>query len=186
MLRNASTRLTLVLTITLIRPLTISNTGKLSLYCAAGGIAPHRVLPVVIDVGTENEELLNDKFYLGVQKRRLQGKAYYEVIDEFMQAVRYRWPNVLVQFEDFSSDKAQVRDCCSVVFVDIVLVFCASLVETSNIVVSLTHPFVPSPSLRYSSTSIVTSIFVLMMIFKERVPRHWRDCCRRFGPRAMM
>lgn len=83
--------------------------GKLSLYCAAGGIAPHRVLPVVIDVGTDNEELLNDKFYLGVQKKRLQGKAYYEVIDEFMQAVRYRWPNVLVQFEDFSSDKAQVR-----------------------------------------------------------------------------
>jgi len=81
--------------------------GKLSLYCAAGGIAPHRVLPVVIDVGTDNEELLNDKFYLGVQKRRLQGRAYYEVIDEFMQAVRYRWPNVLVQFEDFSSDKAQ-------------------------------------------------------------------------------
>lgn len=82
--------------------------GKLSLYCAAGGIAPHRVMPVVIDVGTDNEELLNDKFYLGVQKRRLQGRAYYEVIDEFMQAVRYRWPNVLVQFEDFSSDKAQV------------------------------------------------------------------------------
>ena len=81
----------------------------MSLYCAAGGIAPHRVLPVVIDVGTDNEELLNDKFYLGVQKKRLHGKAYYEVIDEFMQAVRYRWPNVLVQFEDFSSDKAQVR-----------------------------------------------------------------------------
>jgi len=78
-------------------------------------------LPVVIDVGTENEELLNDRFYLGVQKRRLQGKAYYEVIDEFMQAVRYRWPNVLVQFEDFSSDKAQVSDyvyCGHVTFTD--------------------------------------------------------------------
>lgn len=85
--------------------------GKLSLYCAAGGIAPHRVLPVVIDVGTNNKELLQDKFYLGVQKKRLQGTAYYEVVDEFMQAVRYRWPNVLVQFEDFSSDKAQVRLC---------------------------------------------------------------------------
>lgn len=82
--------------------------GKLSLYCAAGGVAPHRVLPVVLDVGTNNEELLNDPFYLGVPKRRLSGKPYYELVDEFMQAVRYRWPKVLVQFEDFSSDKAQV------------------------------------------------------------------------------
>lgn len=81
--------------------------GKLSLYCAAGGIAPHRVLPVVIDAGTDNEELLEDEFYLGVQEKRLKGREYYKLIDEFMQAVRNRWPNVLVQFEDFSSDKAQ-------------------------------------------------------------------------------
>mmetsp|Transcript_10667 Transcript_10667/g.19925 ORF Transcript_10667/g.19925 Transcript_10667/m.19925 type:complete len:670 (-) Transcript_10667:685-2694(-) len=82
--------------------------GKLSLYCAAGGIAPHRVLPVVIDAGTDNEELLQDDFYLGVQKKRLRGAEYYQLVDEFMQAVRHRWPNVLVQFEDFSSDKAQI------------------------------------------------------------------------------
>jgi len=82
--------------------------GKLSLYCAAGGIAPHRVLPVVIDVGTDNEELLEDDFYLGVQKKRLKGAKYYQLVDEFMQAVRHRYPNVLVQFEDFSSDKAQI------------------------------------------------------------------------------
>jgi len=81
--------------------------GKLSLYCAAGGIAPHRVLPVVLDVGTDNEELLKDKYYLGVQKKRLQGTAYYHLVDEFMEAVRYRWPNVLVQFEDFNSNVAQ-------------------------------------------------------------------------------
>lgn len=81
--------------------------GKLSLYCAAGGIAPHRVLPVVLDVGTDNQELLNDRFYLGVQKKRLRGKAYHHLVDEFMDAVRFRWPNVLVQFEDFSSDVAQ-------------------------------------------------------------------------------
>lgn len=81
--------------------------GKLSLYCAAGGIAPHRVLPVVLDVGTDNEDLLNDPLYLGVKKRRLPSGQFYELVDEFMQAVRYRWPKVLVQFEDFSSDKAQ-------------------------------------------------------------------------------
>jgi len=81
--------------------------GKLSLYCAAGGIAPHRVLPVVLDVGTDNEELLSDKFYLGVQEKRLRGSRYWHLVDEFMQAVRFRWPNVMVQFEDFSSEVAQ-------------------------------------------------------------------------------
>ena len=77
------------------------------MYCAAGGIAPHRVLPVVLDVGTDNEELRNDPFYIGVDEKRLKGDEYYYMIDEFMQAVRFRWPNVLVQFEDFSSDVAQ-------------------------------------------------------------------------------
>jgi malate dehydrogenase (oxaloacetate-decarboxylating)(NADP+) len=81
--------------------------GKLSLYCAAGGIAPHRVLPVVLDVGTDNKGLLNDEFYLGVQKPRLRGKEYFHFVDEFMNAVRYRWPGVLVQFEDFDSSVAQ-------------------------------------------------------------------------------
>ena len=74
------------------------------------GVAPHRVLPVVLDVGTDNEELLNDPFYLGVPKPRLTGEKYYELVDEFMQAVRYRWPKVLVQFEDFSSDKVSCND----------------------------------------------------------------------------
>lgn len=81
--------------------------GKLALYCAAGGIAPHRVLPVVVDVGTDNEELLEDPFYLGVRSRRLSGAEYYAVVDEFLQAVYHRWPRVLVQFEDFSSAVAQ-------------------------------------------------------------------------------
>lgn len=81
--------------------------GKLSLYCAAGGIAPHRVLPVVLDSGTNNRQLHDDPFYVGVKEPRLEGTPYYELVDEFMQAVRNRWPNVLVQFEDFSSDKAQ-------------------------------------------------------------------------------
>jgi len=82
--------------------------GKLALYCAAGGIAPHRVLPVVIDVGTNNEDLLNDEHYLGIQEPRISGDEYYSIVSEFMQAVHNRWPKVLVQFEDFSSDKAQV------------------------------------------------------------------------------
>jgi len=81
--------------------------GKLSLYCAAGGIAPHRVLPVVLDVGTDNEELLNDKAYIGVPKRRMKGEEYFYLIDEFMDAVQFRWPRALVQFEDFSSNVAQ-------------------------------------------------------------------------------
>lgn len=59
--------------------------GKLALYCAAGGIAPHRVLPVSLDVGTNNESLLADPNYLGVREHRLDGPEYYEMVDEFMQ-----------------------------------------------------------------------------------------------------
>lgn len=80
--------------------------GKLALYCAAGGIAPHRVLPVMFDAGTDNEELLNDSTYLGMQHKRLSGDAYYDLLDEFVHACFSRWPNVFMQFEDFSSDKA--------------------------------------------------------------------------------
>jgi len=80
--------------------------GKLALYCAAGGIAPHRVLPVMFDMGTDNQELWADKLYLGLKHKRLDGDEYYEMLDEFMFAVRSRWRNVFVQFEDFSSDKA--------------------------------------------------------------------------------
>lgn len=64
-------------------------------------------MPIVLDAGTNNEELLQDEFYLGVQKKRLRGREYYAMVDEFMHAVRYRWPNVLVQFEDFDSSVAQ-------------------------------------------------------------------------------
>jgi len=80
--------------------------GKLALYCAAGGIAPHRVMPVMLDVGTNNEELLKDEAYVGIAKRRLEGEEYFDMVDEFMQAVFDRWPNVVVQFEDFESSKA--------------------------------------------------------------------------------
>ena len=80
--------------------------GKLALYCAAGGIAPHRVLPVTLDVGTNNKALLEDPEYLGTREPRLTGADYYDMVDEFMHAVFTRWPNVVVQFEDFESSKA--------------------------------------------------------------------------------
>ena len=80
--------------------------GKLALYCAAGGIAPHRVLPVMLDVGTNNEELRKNPLYMGTPEHRLDGPEYFEMVDEFMQAVFSRWPNVTVQFEDFETPKA--------------------------------------------------------------------------------
>eukprot|EP00092_Neocalanus_flemingeri_P004184 GFUD01004499.1.p1 GENE.GFUD01004499.1~~GFUD01004499.1.p1 ORF type:complete len:635 (-),score=141.95 GFUD01004499.1:214-2118(-) len=80
--------------------------GKLDLYIAAGGFHPRRVLPVVIDVGTDNPKLRNDPNYMGLVNPRLQGWEYYEVIDEFMEAVALRWPKALVQFEDFQTKHA--------------------------------------------------------------------------------
>jgi malic enzyme len=80
--------------------------GKLALYCAAGGIAPHRVLPVTLDVGTNNETLLNDPNYLGIRERRIVGPDYYDMVDEFMHAVYARYPGAIVQFEDFETPKA--------------------------------------------------------------------------------
>ncbi|KAM7471990.1 hypothetical protein LguiA_010173 [Lonicera macranthoides] len=77
--------------------------GKLDLYVAAAGMNPQRVLPVMIDVGTNNEKLLNDPMYLGLQEYRLDGQEYIAVMDEFMEAVFTRWPRVIVQFEDFQS-----------------------------------------------------------------------------------
>ncbi|KAG2222435.1 hypothetical protein INT45_009447 [Circinella minor] len=75
--------------------------GKLSLYVAAGGIRPRAVLPVVLDVGTNNESLLNDPLYLGMDHPRLDGEEYYSLVDEWVTAVTSRWPNALIQFEDF-------------------------------------------------------------------------------------
>ncbi|EFJ19450.1 hypothetical protein SELMODRAFT_110809 [Selaginella moellendorffii] len=77
--------------------------GKLDLYVAAAGFNPQRVLPVMIDVGTNNKKLLDDPLYLGLQQPRLEGEDYLAVIDEFMEGVFTRWPHVIVQFEDFQS-----------------------------------------------------------------------------------
>jgi len=80
--------------------------GKLDLYVAAGGFHPRRVLPIVLDVGTNNKKLRGDPRYLGVKEDRLEGEEYYALIDEFMAAVKLRWPTALVQFEDFQSKYA--------------------------------------------------------------------------------
>lgn len=80
--------------------------GKLSLYTVCGGVHPAYCLPVLIDVGTENDELLKDPLYIGMQHRRWRGDKYYKLIDEFMCAVKDKYPHVLVQFEDFGNENA--------------------------------------------------------------------------------
>ncbi|KAI4355017.1 hypothetical protein L6164_003835 [Bauhinia variegata] len=75
--------------------------GKLDMYVAAAGINPQRILPVMLDVGTNNERLLKDRLYLGLRQPRLEGEEYLSVVDEFMEAVFTRWPKAIVQFEDF-------------------------------------------------------------------------------------
>ena len=80
--------------------------GKLALYVACAGIHPSRTLPVLLDVGTNNETLLQDELYLGEQHRQLKGDEYYELVYEFIIAARDRWPNALIQFEDFTNDHA--------------------------------------------------------------------------------
>jgi malate dehydrogenase (oxaloacetate-decarboxylating)(NADP+) len=77
--------------------------GKLSLYTACAGIDPAKTLPITLDVGTENERLLNDPIYIGLPRRRLRGAEYDALVDEFMTAVFQRYPQVMVQFEDFAN-----------------------------------------------------------------------------------
>ncbi|XP_057723735.1 NAD-dependent malic enzyme 59 kDa isoform, mitochondrial-like isoform X1 [Arachis stenosperma] len=75
--------------------------GKLDIYVAAAGISPQRIPPVMLDVGTSNQKLLEDRLYLGLRQPRLEGEEYLSIVDEFMEAVHARWPKAIVQFEDF-------------------------------------------------------------------------------------
>lgn len=93
--------------------------GKLSLYTACGGISPAYTLPVVLDVGTNNEKLLNDPMYMGARHKRIEQAEYDAFVDQFMHAVHKRWPDAMIQFEDFAQPNAmpllqRYRDkfCC--------------------------------------------------------------------------
>src|SRR5262249_9046093 len=80
--------------------------GKLSLYTACGGIHPATTLPILLDVGTNNEDRLNDPLYIGWRQRRVAGPDYDEFVDAFVQAVKRRFPGVLLQWEDFAQGNA--------------------------------------------------------------------------------
>ena len=93
--------------------------GKLSLYTACGGISPAYTLPITIDVGTNNPQLLNDPIYLGWNQPRISGDEYYEFVDAVLTGIKRRWPKALIQFEDFAQKNAmpllqKYRDqyCC--------------------------------------------------------------------------
>lgn len=80
--------------------------GKLALYSALAGIDPERCMPITIDVGTDNEKLLNDPKYLGLRHKRVRGAEYEEFVDEIIQAIKKRFPKALFQFEDFATNNA--------------------------------------------------------------------------------
>jgi malate dehydrogenase (oxaloacetate-decarboxylating) len=80
--------------------------GKMALYTALGGIPPEHCLPVLLDVGTDNEALLNDPIYIGWEHKRIRGQEYDDFVETFVTAVERRWPHILLQWEDFAGANA--------------------------------------------------------------------------------
>ena len=80
--------------------------GKLVLYSACAGIPPHQCMPIMLDVGTNNQKLLADPLYLGIKQSRLTGEAYISLVDEFVNTVQRVFPKALIQFEDFLTPNA--------------------------------------------------------------------------------
>ena len=80
--------------------------GKMALYTALGGIPPEQCLPVLLDVGTDNEALLSDPIYIGWQHARIRGQEYDDFVETFVRAVERRWPHILLQWEDFAGANA--------------------------------------------------------------------------------
>jgi len=80
--------------------------GKMALYTALAGIPPEHCLPVLLDVGTDNEALLNDPIYIGWQHKRVRGQEYDDFVEAFVSAVERRWPHILLQWEDFAGTNA--------------------------------------------------------------------------------
>ncbi|KAK5165829.1 NAD-dependent malic enzyme, mitochondrial [Saxophila tyrrhenica] len=83
------------------------SVAKLVIYTLCAGIHPNRVIPVVLDVGTDNHELLNDDLYLGLRRPRTRGEKYDEFVDRFVQACRKRYPKAYIHFEDFGLQNAR-------------------------------------------------------------------------------
>jgi malate dehydrogenase (oxaloacetate-decarboxylating) len=80
--------------------------GKMALYTALGGIHPENCLPILLDVGTDNEDRLNDPIYIGWRHHRVRGEEYDAFVDAFVNSVKKRWPHVLLQWEDFAGSNA--------------------------------------------------------------------------------
>ena len=80
--------------------------GKMALYTALGGIPPEHCLPILLDVGTDNESLLNNPLYIGWQHHRVRGLEYDTFVEDFVSAVEKRWPHILLQWEDFAGENA--------------------------------------------------------------------------------
>jgi malate dehydrogenase (oxaloacetate-decarboxylating) len=80
--------------------------GKMALYTALGGIPPEHCLPILLDVGTDNEALLSEPFYIGWNHKRVRGQEYDDFVEAFVSAVEKRWPHILLQWEDFAGVNA--------------------------------------------------------------------------------